>query len=147
MTRKEWWKKNGKIILIVVLAIALLLIIQYTLVDDLKPKKKKLGSANLYGDIPKGWTPDEMGAKLWDAIDGVDSVLLKETTYTRFNQLNPNQQIEVYNHWNDVYHDRRAFGLPFGAQFGTLRQAISDEWYNGAERAKALGNLETLNLP
>lgn len=140
----KWAEKNKRMIITVVVIIAVLLFVQFVVLDggDQATDAKQLSPQD-GGIVPSDWSPDYLAAELFDAIDGADSESKKASAYARFNGLNANQKIEVYNFWNDKYFDKRSWGQ----KHGSLTTAIRSEYFKGDEGIMALGALNNLRLP
>lgn len=77
--------------------------------------------------IPEGWTPNDVAKKMFDAIDGFFVLAnTKNNAAQKIAELNDNQIISVYNYWNEKYATKSAM-MGIG-MFGTLTQAMKDEW-------------------
>lgn len=142
MKTRKWFQKNGVWIAIIVMIIIFAVAIQVNVVDKDKPKIKELGTPTSHGYVPPQWYPDDITVQIYEALEGFDSQTLKEATWAKFNMLNDNQMIMVYNDFNDKYSDKRSWGQ----KFGTMLQALKDEWWNGKEATKAIANMERLKF-
>lgn len=112
--------------------------------EERKKKKKKKGG----GEIPKGWEPDGIASGLFDAIDGVwDSSSSINSAFRKFNALNDNQMIAVYNYWQKHYANRESGSIFSSERHGTLTHSLADESFKTDEQKKALSKLRSLGLP
>ncbi len=141
----KWIVKNRNVLIFIVVIVIGFIVIRWLMVDPSRIKDKKLGSPSEYGKIPKGWYPDAITKEMYDAISGADSQMKREVAFAHFNMLNKNQKILVYNDWNEKYFDERVLWI--FEKYGTLTQALKDEYLLGAEGIRALAALEELNLP
>lgn len=147
--QKEEVNYFGKKILYGVLILALL-IIGIIITVKLVRAFKKAPNANYVtggGSIPDNWLPGPIAKELFEAIDGVDSTSTKDTAYSRFNDLNDNQKISVYNEWLKEKYDQK--GWP--DKHGTLTNAIKNETgyisFSGVNQMDVMiANLDRLQL-
>lgn len=101
------------------------------------------------GAIPQGWSPDNIAKQIYDATAGItQSTDTKDEAYKRFNELNDNQMIAVYNYWNDKYSTKSSYFT----KMGTLTNTVSGELGYVAilgtnQQDVILANLKRLNLP
>lgn len=115
-------KKWLKIILVIIVAI-LLVVLAFKIYRALKkPVNAKYIKGG--GSLPSGWTPNVITDTLFKAIEGIATwTSTKDDAYKKFNALNDNQMIAVYNDWNDRYADKKSWFV----KFGTLTEALKDE--------------------
>lgn len=139
---KKWAEKNRTAIVIFVVILIVIIFI-FVVGKKEKPKKKRFLPGDIGGEIPKNWYPDDIAARLFDVIDGIDSPFKKEIEFAKANMLNDNQIISLHNYWADEY----ALRTSWGQEFGSLYTSINAENLSGPEMSKLLGNLERLKLP
>lgn len=76
--------------------------------------------------VPIGWDPTSLTKELFDVIDGtlVSSARLS-SAFSKFNELNDNQMIDVYNKWLEEKYDqeKKYFMFPYGS----LTNAVKDK--------------------
>jgi len=139
---REFWAKNKKGIFIGMIILFTVVILVLVLGDDDPPDVKAVEGG---GIIPEGWTPISEAKELFEVMDGIlDTGWAKSAAYGRFNALNDNQIIAVYNYWNKKYSKKRSW---IGMKFGTLTEAMTDEYTDVPEYFKALARLQALRLP
>lgn len=139
------WIENNRTIVIISSVILITMFFIFVVGKKAKAKRKQLLSGEIGGEVPEGWYPDDMAGRLFDIIDGIDSIEKKDAVAAAAMMLNDNQLIMVYNFWTDTYSTKTSWGF----EFGTLTQAIRDEIGKGPELVKLLGRLEAtpLSLP
>lgn len=99
------------------------------------------------GAIPEGWIAKPVTDSIFNVIDGVFTLTnTKDEAYAKFNDLNDNQMIAVYNDWLAQDYDQKGF-----PKHGTLTKALKDEnTYNmmgGVNNMDLMiSNLERLHL-
>jgi len=139
---REFWEDNRREILILVIVLALIFFIYLANQGD-KPPQYKIIDAG--GPIPEGWHPGLMTNELYEVLSGVDTIESKTAAYARFNALNDNQIIAVYNQWTKDYYDKRTW---YGTRYGTLTDMWDSEVLEfGPEYTKGLMRLQRLGLP
>lgn len=143
-TARKWLKR------ILIFVIALLLI---TLAWKLYKALKKPANAKYIqggGALPAGWDPAPLVEELRDNMEGLSTANQNDRVFAKFNALNDNQMISVYNKWNDD-----VFGVPITwglyGSWGTLTQSVNEESsyveLGVNNRDVMLANLNRLKLP
>ena len=145
------WEKIPKPVRVILIIIIILFLIWFSanIYRILRrPPNAKYVSGG--GTVPPDWNPKPITDDLFNVISGVFTLPeTKQEAFKKFNALNDNQMIKVYNDWNDRYAQK---GIILGmGSYGTLPTAIADEWNyslmsedNEMEIAK--GNLKRLQL-
>ncbi len=143
---KEKLKFYGKTVLAIFLII-LIAVIALKIYHELK----RPANANYVPNapIPVGWDPTTITDTLFNVIDGAFTLnSTKDDAYAKFNALNDNEMIAVYNDWNKRYSTK----TNWGSMFGSLTQAVKDETGYAAitgvnNMDVMIANLDRLKLP
>ncbi len=135
----------------IVLLLAIALIITLVVLKIRKALRKPANATYVPGGgpIPVGWDPTALTDELFKTIDG--TLVLTGTmqdVFEKFNALNDNQMIQVYNKWLDKNYDKEKKYYMF--PYGTLTNAIIDKVGYGAfgmnQKDLAETNLKRLHL-
>lgn len=102
------------------------------------------------GELPSGWDPKPITKDLFDMIDGtLEFSGTMQDTYAKFNRLNDNQMIDVYNTWNKEGYDKekKYYLFPYGTLTNAIKEKVGYAWPGQNEKTLAEINLDRLRLP
>lgn len=145
----DFYKRNVRIIVIIALLI-LLTIVAVKVVRALKrPPNANYISGG--GQLPDNWDPTPLTDDIFGVIDGTfvgsDHI---DGVYARFNELNDNQMIAVYNKWLDKKYDqeKKYYIWPYGKLTTAVKNGPGYLVIGSAPNQKdvMLANLRRLHL-
>ena len=99
------------------------------------------------GELPAGWDPKEITVELFDVIDGGFTMpVTKEAAFKRFNDLNDNQMIAVYNKWIKDGYDKKGTGSAHGSLYKAVKNEIGYPTFGGNQKDIMEANMIRLKL-
>jgi len=144
----ERYKTWIKIVLILILA----MILTFIVIKIIRGLKRPANATYVEGGgpIPVGWDAGPMTDNLFKIIDG--TFVLTDTmqdAFGKFNELNDNQVIAVYNDWLDKKYDqaKKYFLFPYGTLTNAIKNKIGYIAFGTNEKQKAEDTLDRLHLP
>lgn len=141
------YKAGIRIVLILIVAIILTLIILKIVRAFKKPANATYVPGG--GSIPSGWDPTAITDDLFNMIDGtLEFAGTMQDIYKKFNDLNDNQMIEVYNKWLDKGYDKekKYYVFPYGTLTKAIKEKVGYAWPGQNEKTLAEINLDRLHL-
>ncbi len=137
-----------KIAFIIVLALLAALLV-YKIIKALqKPANAKYIPGG--GSLRDDWDPRLITEELYKVIEGISDLgITRNAAYAKFNALNDNERIDVYNYWLDKFADEKSYYL---FPMGSLTVAMKDEYDRTPASARneydiMIANLDRLKLP
>jgi len=136
-------KVNATVFMIVggIIVVAIVVAIIAFLKRENKSTKfrARIVDADIGGEVPKNWSPQNITNELQAVIYAYFATSMeREDAARRFNSVNDNQRIEIYNDWAARYYPE---------DNETLTQAVKAEIIKGQNWAIMEANLDRLNLP
>lgn len=135
--------------LVLILVVGILLIMLILKIVRLAKKPANATYVTGGGEIPSGWDPTAMTDELFNMIDGtLEFAGTMQEIYKKFNQLNDNQKVAVYNKWLDKDYDqvKKYFMFPLGTLTQAIKEKVGYAWPGQNEKTLAEINLDRLHL-
>lgn len=143
----DFYKRNVRVLLLI-MAILLLGFAVFKIVRAVKrPANAKYLPGG--GPIPEGWDPSQITDDIFGVIDGtfVSSNTIDQV-YRRFNELNDNQIVDVFNRWLDKKYDqeKKYYVWPYGPLGKAIEDGPGYLTTGDNQKVIALANLKRLKL-
>lgn len=144
----DLYKRYIRIVLLLIVVILVAVIVFKIVRLAKRPSNAKYVEG---APVPIGWSPGPLTKDIFDVIDGVFVSSNKiADTYSKFNELNNNQMIDVYNEWLDRKYDqeKKYYLFPYGSLTNAVKEGPGYMSIGAGPNQKdvMLANLKRLQL-